>query len=361
MKKKVLATFVALACALSVQAQNILIANNNSGAPTGTQVYTTLQDAIDAAVTNDIIHVVPSTTSYGDVTISTSNITLQGVGLNANKAVGTKSITGGITVSNGVSGLKIAGLTVDNNSIVLGSAGNGAAITGIIIENCRIGHVEQAFGTTPVANVIIRNNALIGTTSGTANADFDANTSSIIITNNIIMGYYSRGVSGDGLVVENNLFLGSGTTDSFGTKLHNSTVRKNIFYGSDYELRQTTSFTGNAFEDNVGYVTGVDTVFLAGFNGNTSLNDIVIRDLGINPLFSNLTMTDTWQDELDFTLDATSVANDPTDATNNAGPSGGSTPYNSEGTSLPLIERLTAPSVIQQGENLDVRIQASGN
>jgi hypothetical protein len=360
MKKKVLATIVALGCALSVQAQNILIANNNPGAPTGTQVYPNLQDAIDAAGLNDIIHVIPSSTSYGDVVISASYLTLQGIGINPDKAVGTKSTTGKITIQNGVNNIKIDGIEVSNNYIQLGHTSTGN-ITNIIVENCIAGHVSQYSSSVTIGNVIIRNNVLIGTASGDPNIDFTDNTSGVIATNNIIMGYYSRGIGGNGIVVENNIFFGDGSADSFGT-LHNSTIRKNVFYGSSFQLSELTSATGNAFEDNIAYTAATgDTAFLEGINGNTSLNDRVFTDLS-QPFFENLTMTNTWQDELDFTLAAGSplivVAADPTQ---NVGPSGGSTPFNSEGTSLPLIERVTAPSVIQQGENLDVRIQASGN
>ena len=45
-------------------AQAIWIADNNFNAPTGANVFPTIQEAIDAASAGDIVHVQPSPTTY---------------------------------------------------------------------------------------------------------------------------------------------------------------------------------------------------------------------------------------------------------------------------------------------------------
>ena len=80
--KKILTTSILTTLSFFLFSQNILVADNNPGAPSGSHVYSTLQAAIDASTAGDIIHVIPSATSYGTVEVTTANdsISIYGVG-----------------------------------------------------------------------------------------------------------------------------------------------------------------------------------------------------------------------------------------------------------------------------------------
>ena len=336
-----------------------ITANNNPGAPGGVNVYPTLQAAIDTAKDGDVIYVIPSSISYGDVVVD-KGITLIGVGFNPNKAVGTRSTVGDITLKDAsASNTRIAGI-VSPDQIIIGQSSGTYSITNIIVENCRFARIVQNFASSFIGNLIIRNNIFTGTGfSGEARCIYmHPSASGVIITNNIIYGPTTALISGTGLTVENNLFFGDQSVIPYGN-VHDCTFRKNIFYGVDYAMiDNNSSFSGNAFEDNLGGNDPSTLSFGTEINGNTLTNNLDDTD----PLFTNAVYQSTWSDSFDFTLQAGSPAIvDISDATLNIGPSGGATPFNPEGTLLPLIENLTAPAIVKQGENLEIRIQASGN
>lgn len=357
--KQLLAICAILGVSFFSFGQSTLIANNNPGAPGGDHVFTTLQAAVDSAQDGDVIYVIPSSISYGDVLIDKS-LTLLGVGFNPSKAVGTRSKVDELTLKDGsASNTRIDGL-VSAEQLILGQVSGTFTISNVIVENCRFARIVQNHTSSFMGNFIIRNNIFTGLGfSGDARCVFfHPNASGVIITNNVLSSINTAMISGTGLSVENNVFIGDGAGIAPFGKVHDCTFRKNIFFGCDYSMYDNSSFTGNAFEDNLGGGYAATTSFGIEVNGNTLVNNIDNTD----PLFTNFTFQNTWTDTYDFTLLAGSPAIiDTQDRSQDIGVYGGATPFNPEGTLLPLIENLTAPSIVKQGEDLQVRIQASGN
>ena len=194
-----------------VQAQTTYNANNNPGAASGTNVFTgttALQDAIDAAISGDIIHVIPGPTNYGNVTIDNKSLTIVGVGLNTQ---GAKSLVDDIELNNtGSSGTRISGLHFDR-FLLANDNTSVHTVSNVLLENCLLDVViGPGFTSNTVANLIVRNNIFNSANSTGDGQAFELyTTSGVIISNNIIEGTccVHGSVQGTGLTIQNNLFL----------------------------------------------------------------------------------------------------------------------------------------------------------
>lgn len=360
--KKILPVVIALVLCVTVNAQTIYIANNNPGAPSGVNVFTgstALQDALDAAVTNDIIHVIPGPTSYGNVIVDDKSITILGIGLNPQKNIGSRSLVGDISLNNpGASGSRISGLhftklRIANNNVT------SYTISNLLLENCELDLVTGPQFTHTLGNMIIRNcilNASNGT--GSAQAVLINTSSGVIISNNIIQGAccVHSSVQGDGLTIEHNLFYYSDNGAAF-HDIDNSIVKNNIFFGTSPGL--SSAETGNTFKNNLYFGGVAPPAFTDGVDGNSA--DASNLE-GMDPLLTNMSFTSSsWDFSQDITLMPLSPALGTGDDGTDIGPSGGANPYDPEGTFLPVIQALDIPGVVTQGTDLDVNVKATGN
>ncbi len=126
----------------AASAQTIRIADNNANAPTGPNIYSTIQAAVNAAVANDIVYVQPSPTNYGPVTID-KKIILRGIGFYSAQPfyskIGAITLTNRPDNTNNASGTIIEGLFGWDTQprINLGLlTGAGYALQNITISNC---------------------------------------------------------------------------------------------------------------------------------------------------------------------------------------------------------------------------------
>ncbi len=346
-------------------AQNILVADNNPGAPSGTHVYNTLGGAIAAAVAGDIIHVIPSATSYGTVEILEANdsISIIGIGFNPDKDGPQLSTVAEIRVSG--SGIRIAGLTVTDDIYLGWTAGN---YSGLAIENSDVSYINSNTSTAfSMSNVIVRNCIIYNqSTSNITGINFTNRVNNSIITNNIIVGYPGTSTSPassinayNGTIIKNNVFLGDGENNkyAFGT-LQNCTVSNNIFFG-----RQPGSFTSNVnnvYNNNVSVGAFDNTLPPTGTNisGNNNVTSITLT----TDVFTdaNIIVNDNWQKDWDPTPSNAALLGTGTDGTD-IGVTGSSIPFDITGTSLPYIQNFIVPEVIKQGDNLNVTVRAIGN
>ena len=140
---KTLVLFLLTLFSISVSGQTIWVADNNFNAPTGTNVFSTIQAAVNAAAPGDIIQVQPSPNTYGNVTIDKQNLTLMGIGFNVDKDIPLTSIVGNITLTNtpdntsDADGTRIIGLQFN----ILNLAPNtGPAFTleNILVQSCQL-------------------------------------------------------------------------------------------------------------------------------------------------------------------------------------------------------------------------------
>lgn len=346
---------------LNAWAQTTRIVNNNPGASGGVNVYTgatALQNAINASVSGDIIHVVATTVSNGNVTITDKSLTILGVGLNPQKGLGTRSLIGDITINGTASsGTRLSGLHFLR--LVYGYSGTNATLSNLLIENTQFNCVQQQNGTNALANLIVRN-CVINSHQGFSSAPqaFELFiTSGVVITNNVIRSSPNTAgtIQGTGLTIMNNLFWGNGTYYVF-TGLVNSIVQNNIFARTSGSLAPCGNCTGNSFSNNLVFGS-VDNTFSNGTNGNNSAGGI-----SADPLLTNLPSTSgDWQYTYDITLLAASPAKNAGLDGTNIGPTGGTIPYDTEGTLLPLIESVNMPAIVTKGVDLQVNVKAKGN
>jgi hypothetical protein len=374
-------------------AQTTRVADNNFNAPTGPNVYSTIQAAVNASSPGDIIQVQPSPTTYGSVSINKPNLTLMGIGFNVDKDIPLSSNMGSITLTNNADntsdsdGTVIRGLYIDN--IFPGyKTGPTYVLENIIIENCNINYLRTVNNATYalIDGMEIRNNYFRGQYNAGLNIDADATNviirnnlilfglrfvsttpGSNIITNNILYDGIYINASGTTTTILNNNFMGaSGTDNAFTTKLLDCIVANNIFYGMTPSLAPggstSTNFQRNSFTNNLVFSTGDDTMPPTGGGvGNSGTGNIIST-----PSFVNSQLLDTWSGSYDFTLQGGSLAINGGSDGSDIGITGGSYSWTDANfvlktTAAPVIQILNTSTVINPGDDLPVRIKANSN
>ncbi len=342
-----------------VNAQTIYTADNNAGAVGGTNVFTgatALTDAIAAASSGDIIHITRSGTKYENITID-KPLTLFGIGLRPDTDGTTLSRVDTIIIADpAANGTRISGVYVPDAILLGGVAGT---LQNLLIENGRIRRIVHTDGATSLNNIIIRNNVMGW---NLANTDMtilliNGTMSNIVIANNIIYGTSSNShgsVQADNSTsVENNIFVGSDGNDNAFHNFYGNSVKNNIFYRKNPFA--TGSFASNAFEYNIGYQNGV------GFS-TTSGNTSVGNTANIDPSFVNVPFTNSPDfGILNPSLNAGSPALGTGEDGTDMGVYGGANPFSIQGTLIPLIQSITVPTMVVEGDDLQVQIKARGN
>ncbi|MDW3208463.1 MAG: hypothetical protein R8N23_01250 [Reichenbachiella sp.] len=394
--RKTLSVLLIGSC-LCGHAQTVRIVDNNYNAPTGNLIYSTIQDAVDAADAGDLIYIQPSPTTYGDATI-TKELHIKGIGYNLDKDLPFHSRMGTLLFWNNTdntsnsSNSTLTGVTLVTIRIGHGSGGSYTS-TGIKINNCILTggysitsdvycgscevpiadleiydcdirgaiHIHREVSNLLLRNNLIRNNVILD--SPTAQ--------SAIITNNIIYGVIRKDSQGDGLMIVNNNFLGANGSDAaFSSSMIDATISFNIFYGRTPSLTAaggstSDNFQRNIFSYNLTYETGNDELPPSGGssgNSNTGLGNVE----GQSPLFLNAPVLNSWDSSRDFTLDSGSPATNIDGNGNHCGISDGSYPFNGSNftydtSPMPTIQILNTEAVINPGDDLDVEISIKAN
>lgn len=363
--KSLLIICCALLLTIEVSAQNVWIADNRPTAPTGAHIFADVASAITAASPGDIIHIIPSQTFYPDFTISKDSLTFFGIGFNPDKDQPNKSWVGNLVIATGVFGTRISGLNVNDDLTI----GNGDGANGnIFIENGDIDRIVTTTIGSPgkvLSNIVIRN-CIIGLreTGGSHILDLtqETNPTSVVISNNVIMGASSLASGGYGsievadAIIKNNLFLGDGASDFAFNGLTTTTVTNNIFLGRAPVSDALAGTVNNStFTNNITFGTSND-VFPIGSNGNTGSGNFEATD----PMLIGVPIADDWDFANDPSLSGGSAINGGNDGTD-IGLTGGTIPFSITGTPLPTIRVLRLPEIIKQGDNVDATIEADGN
>ncbi len=381
---------------IGLQAQTVWVADNNFNAPTGDNVFSTIQAAVGAAAAGDVVQVQPSPNTYGNVSIN-KQLTLMGIGFNVDKDIPLQSNMGTITLTNNLDntsdadGTIIKGLnftflypgfntgpnyTLDNilirncqfQYIYSSSVSAYSQVTNLEVRDCYLtGNVGNAsiYFADKLSNAIIRNNLML---YGVA-LKYSSSAASNIITNNIIYGYIDIAVAGSNTTILNNNFIASSGGDhAFNSLFLDCIVSNNIFYGMTPSFLNgggstSTSFQRNIFTNNLVFSTGDDVMPPSGGGvGNSGSGNIT----GTSPLFTNVQLLNTWSSGYDFTLlggsPAIGAGSDATDI----GISGGAYPFTDANfilktTHAPVIQILNTSTVINPGDDLPVRIKANSN
>jgi hypothetical protein len=355
--------FSLVLCASGV-AQSVWIVDNRPSTATGSHIFATPAEAITAATAGDIIHIIPSSVTYADFTITKDNLTIYGIGFNPNKDQPNTSNVSTITIGTGTIGTRISGMTA--TEIIIGN-GDGS-ISNIFIENCLTDRITITGtglnGGKIVSNVVIRNCVIgLGQTSFNTVIDLtlDATTpSSVLITNNVIMGSSTTSSGGYGslstlnAIIKNNLFLGNDTNDFAFNQISTSTISNNIFYGRAPRTDALTGdVTNSTFNNNISF-SNTDNTFATGTG--------VVEN---GSIFTDPQLSFAAVDDWDFAFDPTIPGGSPAENAGNdatdIGITGGTLPFSTTGTPLPIIQVLNFPEIIKEGDNLNATIEAEGN
>ena len=375
----------------SAYSQTVRIADNNFNAPTGDEIYATIQEAIDAADPGDFVYVQPSPTSYGNATIE-KEIHLVGIGFNLDKDAPLTSTMLDVNFRNNIdntsdaSNSSVTGLTIRDLYTTIYPGAPTITLEGLKVSNCGIQELQNLCCNTyaPVnnlelsgnsfsetvdfanqaTNVTIRNNIFFGIVHFNS-----SNPNSGVVSNNIFYASIGKASVGDNLIIQNNNFIGAtGGNNSFAFSLIDAIIVNNVFYGRTPSLvagggSASANFQRNTFTNNLSFSTGDDLLPPSGGGvGNSGSGNLEAT----SPLFTNVPLLSTWASTYDFTLQVGSLAIDAGSDASDIGITGGPYPFTDANfilktTSIPTIQIFNTSTVINPGDDLDVRVKARAN
>jgi hypothetical protein len=296
--KTLVTTLLLLAATLTTAAQNTIIVDNN---PNGIGQYTTLSAAVTAAQAGDIIMLIPSATSYGDLNMTGTGkrLTIAGGGYNGPvgrvTTMGNISLNGGSAANTNLDGFVIGGVSVGSidvnfvDNVKIKAVKTGAVIASTTI-NLRVRNSvnpEVEYVTTRGVN-FTGNTGLkvfhIESRPGSGAAFEIATTTNFIISNSLIISEYettgaliSTDVGSTGMWQNNVIYMGSGRQrgSDFGGAV---TLTNNILY-------YTVDWPSNA-QLITGGQTWQNNTFWAGSNIS---NGYLVLPSGVGLNASNLT------------------------------------------------------------------------
>jgi hypothetical protein len=389
---KTLTLFLTLTTFIAT-AQTIRIADNNANRPTGANIYSTIQAAVDAALPGETVYITPSLTNYGNVTIS-KRIKLIGVGFNTPELGGRTSSVSTVALLSSADGVNSTsdsefrgfyfvdfqftaggvGTLPYNNVLIekiagryINYSGTPNQLNNLTIRNCIVQgiHIVQSnLGTRIYQNVIQQNSSACCSIDGI----YNNNSTNLLVTNNLL--YFNAG-TGQGHIpfnltnstnarIEHNLISGNGTAFR---NLLNTPVTNNIFYGTN----PATNSGSNTFQDNVfsnNLVTPAFTIPPPANGGgtNSGLGNIT----NISPLFVNGPPSATaWAANYDYSFPNSSPCYQGATTGDNIGPSGGLYPLATNvvfaPSSIPMITLFDNTGVVPQNQPLKSNIKAKSN
>ncbi len=306
---------------------------NNTGI-SGTNIYTTLQAAIDAAVAGDVIQVEPSGTAYDGIILN-KNVTIVGPGYFLGPSQN--------------AGLQANPLPATVNSIDLRPGGAGAFVAGLTVTNFYVGASNATVQRCRITNVLYLNTTgFTGTVAPLTNINIKQN---YIYT---IANYYSANV--DNLLITNNIIEQSFSLPTnynggfFNNVVLNFIRISNFFIANNYFAYSATSSylvgNGNTLNNNLSADTAFPTT--NGNKANVPLSAVFVLGAGTVGF-------DGWYQLKPGTNPARGAGQGGIDV----GAFGGNTPYKLGG--LPNI-----PSIYQQtqtivGNTLNVTLSTRSN
>jgi hypothetical protein len=322
---KLLLTLLLVAfCTTQIAAQNILIVDNTRVGEVQPPVYEDLQAAIDAAQAGDVIHVMPSVTSYGNIEIN-KPISLFGAGIIREPGKTGWSEVGAITFKTGASNIRLSGLKGT------GTWDIGIDIDGLLIDKCVLTSLRKSSSETALANVIFSNSIFTHMSMSTGGI------SNLSIKNNII-----RNASISTAHLQNNLL--SGLSIQF------CNVVNNIFLGNPSGYKST--FVNNVFLANIPETRPAEV-------HNLRYGNVVSGSVTGTPDFENYDDSSITELSHDFHLKSDSKGKNAGTDGKDLGIYGGDTPFEDLGGALPAVLSITGPVMVPAGEDVTVEIKAT--
>jgi hypothetical protein len=348
MKKIIL--IVALLIVSFTNAQNTLIVDNNAFIDDSpSHVYTTFATAIAGASNGDTILIQPSSTSYGNLTISKS-ITVLGMGYAPELNNGETSAAGNITVT--ANNVKIAGLNVT------GYISPSTNVTDLLVEDCMIaaGVYASAVGNADITyrGNVIKNLIYLNATP--------TNSLNITITNNLIQNIGSSALQyfNDTTIFNNNVIIADQQYYQWYIFYNptNLVCQNNIWLFTSNNQAIVDQTGGNPIIHNNSLTYHYGTPTITALDGTGNLDNQ-------NPFFVNIPANNPyWVADNDYNLGNSSAGNDAGTDGNDVGIFNGYYDFDMRGypTELPyLTEMSISNNMIPAGSNLNVNLKANAN
>lgn len=370
--KTTISSFLLLA-ALSSFA-TVRTVSNNASRPAQ---FTTFDAAQTASAAGDTIYIHGSPFTYPTISI-TKRLVIIGSGYNPNNQFGQPTTVTSIEFYNDSalpdpSGSVITGILING---ALGCSGTERS-NNVRVFRCQInGNINlYAPSSTYIDNWVMYNNILQYVYAGTSTRTASGPTN-IIIANNIIRGsvYY---ITSSSMLVDHNIFLGTSVNNQY---LFNVIISNNIFIRSSGTcMSQSVLCTYNnnlSNQSTIGSASDYNpsndfvATYLGSGGGSNSGSG---NQIGVDPLFQNVTNNDAYVTTFDYRLKAGSPGkNAGTDGTD-LGIYGGSYPFPSGGavgsgfdtSPMPPIPQVTEMNILNAtvpvNGNLNVNVKAKVN
>jgi hypothetical protein len=332
-----------------------LVVNNSVPAVVGE--YATINAAIAASATGDVILVKGTSTAYGDANINdiTKSLTFVGNGYNP-KTVSTNATTAGyFYLGTGVKNINIRGFNCS------GVFSNGGDNDNIDVEFCKI-NVQINVGGSNCDDWFI-SNCIFPTSNSYI---IGSNPTNVIIEHCYMGSGIQLGVSAVNILVRNNVFANNANYSAFGT-MGNAIIINNIFYnsflvGSNAYLG-SASYTSCVISNNVTYNSAGTNPFPTNTGGNSG-NTIAANSVDVNPNFVSYPVAaPPFAFTQDFRLQAGSPALTAGVGSTQIGLYGNSFPFSMTGEPrIPAVRSMTINTPATNsgvGSTINVNIEAS--
>ena len=345
-----------------------------SNNPSRPAQFTTFDAAQTASTAGDTIYIQGSPFAYPALII-TKRLVVVGAGYKPNNQYGQPTSVGSIELFND------SGVPDPSGTVLTGLNGGIVSCTGtersnnIRIFRCKLTSVYlQAPSSTYVDNWVLYNNILSQVYAATGSRTSSGPTN-VIISNNIITGQIV-GITSSSIVVDHNILISSSNIST----VFNLIFTNNIFIRSSGNAmgntvlctfnnnisNQTTVGAASEYNPTNNFVT---TYIGAGGGANSGSGN----QMGIDPLFENVTNNDSYNDTFNYRLKALSPGkNAGTDGTD-LGIYGGSYPFPSGGaigsgfdtSPMPPIPQVTEMNILNStvpvNGTLNVNVKAKVN
>ena len=310
--------------------------NNNSGI---TADFTTAQAANNAAAAGDTLHLEPSGTSYGNLTLSKRLVVISsGDFITQNPGYQVMANTGfvsSLTINNIAANGSVIMVKFSENININSNVGN------ILVQSCVTSYRDGAHNCCGYAGNINISNAdnIIVKNCFVNNINFTSNSNNIIVTNNIVGNVVGNDVSSDG-VISNNV-INAYFNANPGLNINNCSVENNIY---NYGVQQ--SFSSCLVRNNINSNTGLPA-------GNGNQNSVSMATVFINNAGGYLDNV--------YQLKAASPAIGAGLGSADCGAFGGSTPFKLAVTPpIPSIYKLEVPST-PAGNTMNIKFSTRSN
>lgn len=349
--KKSLLAWLAIIFSISSQAA-ILILDNNINPIAGS--FADYASAEASAVAGDTIMVMPSSTSYGSITMAVG-VHLIGPGYISKSANGQTSNFTSISISGDASNGSISGIYQTSGELSYNAS--VSFLSAFTIRNSFLRRINiPGTGTFSFDNVTIEGN-IVGSSIGATNSEailFSAQTGTNQISNNIIFGNTDGwgSISASNCSITGNVFVGGGADPNFMAfrSVTGCTISNNIFFGRSPE--GADSLTASVITNNLTFTTNDDTFTNVIPGAGSSPNSGTNAEQGSDPEFNGLVVSTAWDDNNDVTLQGTSPA---------AAASIGLdyTSFILRGSELPSVNHIFGPNISQVSTTIGLDIEVA--